>query len=235
MENFEQAPSTPYGHRPPTVQVVRIDPGNSAPVRTVAPIAGSRRFDQAKVHGAHAALTFVADETRAGEPTVTIECASRTGNDDRTYAWNDKLRFQLTATELQLFACLLLGSVGELSFRNHGDKWCHIVRQSIGKYAGSIRMTLGQNNAGQTAPRTVAIDYTGLGPVAALCLRQCANLLRLAVEAVPTVLRAVSRAYTESEASRPATHPNRMSREDGGATTPESSTRRLIEPLQNRS
>lgn len=228
MENIEQAPSTPYGHRPPTVQVVRIDPENSAPVRTVAPMVGTRRFDQAKVHGTHAALTFVADETRAGEPTVTIECASRTGNDDRTYAWNDKLRFQLTATELQLFACLLLGSVGELSFRNHGDKWCHIVRQSTGKYAGSIRMTLGQNNAGQIAPRTVAIDYASLGPIAALNIRQCANLLRLTVEAVPTVLRAVSRAYTESEAAKPTTPPKRMSREDSGEIAPEPATRRPI-------
>ena len=230
MENFEQAQSTRYDHRPPTVQVVRVDPGDSVPVRTVAPIAGTRRFDQAKVHGAHAALTFVADETRAGEPTVTIECALSTDGNDRTYAWKDKLRFQLTGTELQLFACLLLGSIGELSFRNHGDKWCHVVRQNNGKYAGSIRMTLGQNNAGQTAPRTVAIDFANLGPVAALCLRQCANLLRLTVEAVPTVLRAVSRAYTECNAARPVTPPNRMSREDSGQVkiTPESSTRRSI-------
>lgn len=100
--------------------------------------------------------------------------------------------------------------------------------QSTGKYAGSIRMTLGQNNAAQTAPRTVAIDFASLGPVASLYLRQCASLLRLTVEAVPTVLRAVSRAYTECEAARPVAPPERVSREDSGKITPESSTRQSI-------
>jgi len=163
----------------------------------VVPGIDSRRYDQAKVHGAKAALTFVADETRTGEPTVTVECAARVEGAERAYAWGDKLRFQLTGTELQLLTCLLLGGVNELSFRNHGDKWCGVSRQTVAPYTGTIRITMGQGEAAKFAPRTVAIDHVTLGPVASLCLRQSAHLLRVPVEAAPTILRAVARAYTE--------------------------------------
>jgi hypothetical protein len=158
-------------------------------------------------------LTFIADETRAGEPTVTIESAARADGAERAYAWNEKLRFQLTGIELQLLTCLLLDGVNELSFRNHGDKWCSVSRQSSAPYAGTIRLTIGQGDAAQFAPRTVAIDHATLGTVTALCLRQCARLLRLSVEATPTVLRAVTRAYIDqtrssSEVSRRVSSPD---------------------------
>lgn len=156
-----------------------------------------RRYDDAKVHGAEAALTFVADETRANEPTVTIECAARADGAERAYAWGAKLRFQLTGIELQLLTCLLLGGIPELSFRNHGDKWCSISRQNTAQYAGTIRVTLGQGDAALFAPRTVAIDFATLGAVTSLCLRQCARLLRLPVEAAQAILRTVARAYFE--------------------------------------
>jgi len=182
----------------PTAQVTRCNkiPDSAAPVEIV-PGIDSRRYDQAKVHGAKAALTFLADETRAGEPTVTVECAARLEGAERIYAWGDKLRFQLTGTELQLLTCLLLGGVKELSFRNHGDKWCGVSRQTVAPYTGTIRITMGQGEAAKFAPRTVAIDHVTLGPVAALCLRQSAHLLRVPVEAAPTILRAVACAYTD--------------------------------------
>ena len=125
-------------HRP-TAQVTRRDKiaDPTAPVEVV-PGIDSRWYDQAKVHGAKAALTFVADETRAGEPTVTVECAARAEGTERVYAWGDKLRFQLTGTELQLLTSLLLGNVNELSFRNHGDKWCGVSRQTVAPYSCSI-------------------------------------------------------------------------------------------------
>lgn len=183
-----------FSNRPPTVPVVRSD---RSPPSDVARIDASHRFDQAKVHGSKAALTFVADQTRAGEPTVTIESATRANADECGYAWYDKLRFQLTGAELQLLSCLLLGSNFELSFRNHGDKWCSVVRQSAAKYAGSIRVTMGQGEAAQFPPRTVAIDFAAIGPVTALCLRQCAGYLRVPVEVAPKVLASVARAYAE--------------------------------------
>lgn len=184
--------------RRPTAQVTRIarQPTADAPAK-VAPRNDLFQFDQAKVHGAKAALTLVADQTRAGEPTVTIECAARAEGAERAYTWDEKLRFQLTGTELQLLTCLLLGGVQELSFRNHGDKWCSVSRQTVAPYAGTSRVTMGQGDAASFSPRTVAIDFATLGQVTALCLRQCAHLLRVPVEIAPTVLRAVARSYTE--------------------------------------
>ncbi len=208
-------PSTRFGQRPPTVQVVRADSTTGFPIE-VTPNDASRRFDQAKVHGAKAALTFVADHTRAGEPTVTIESAARANEDERGYAWYDKLRFQLTASELQLLTCLLLGSNFELSFRNHGDKWCSIMRQTSDRYAGTIRITMGQGDATQFAPRTVAIDFATVGSVTALCLRQCGQLLRVPTETVPTILRAVSQAYS-AHAGSGAESTRRVSSKDAVA------------------
>ena len=178
----------------------RKSPDAATPI-DVAPRSDLRQYDQAKVHGAKAALTFIADDTRAREPTVTIESAARADSGERAYAWNEKLRFQLTGIELQLLTCLLLDGVNELSFCNHGDKWCSVSRQSTAPYAGTIRLTMGQGDVAQFAPRTVAIDHATLGSITALCLRQCARLLRLPVEATPTVLRAVTRAYIDQTKS----------------------------------
>lgn len=188
--------------RRPTGQVTRISrqPTADTPAK-IAPRNDLLQYDQAKVHGAKAALTLVADQTRAGEQTITIECAARADGAERAYAWDEKLRFQLTSTELQLLTCLLLGGIHELSFRNHGDKWCSVSRQTVAPYAGTIRVTMGQGDAANFSPRTVAIDFATLGAVTALCLRQCAHLLRVPVEAAPTILRAVARSYTEQ--SRP--------------------------------
>jgi hypothetical protein len=202
----------------PTGPVVRNDRTPNTPVE-VTPTNAARQFDQAKVHGAKAALTFVADETRACEPTITIECASRVDNAERQYAWNDKLRFQMTSAELQLLTCLLLGGIDTLTFRNHGDKWCSIARQNTSPYTGTIRMTLGRGDAAEFPPRTVAIDHSTIGAVLALCLRQCARLLRVSVDAVPTVLRVVSRTYLERAGSGsevPSKSNQSTSSRDGG-------------------
>lgn len=214
MENSTHPQPAGFWQRPAPVQVIRTEQASPVPARTIAPISDFQRFDQAKVHGAHAALTFVADETRAGEPTVTIECASREGTGERAYAWKDKLRFQLTASELQLVTCLLLGAPNELTFRNHGEKWCSIVQQPVGKYAGVIRITMGQSGAGAKTPRTVAIDFASLGPVAALCLRQCANLLRLSPDSAPIILRSVARAYAQHCSTERKAGSGAVSRQD---------------------
>jgi hypothetical protein len=227
MKNSDHDPLGPFSRTQavehsralfPTGQVTRsrMGPDAATPVE-VAPRNDLRQYDQAKVHGAKAALTLIADETRAGEPTVTIESAARADSAERAYAWNDKLRFQLTGIELQLLTCLLLGGINELSFRNHGDKWCGVSRQSSAPYAGTIRLTMGQGDAAQLVPRTVAIDHATLGAVTALCLRQCARLLRLSVEVTPTVLRAVSRAYTDQTRSCAGTD-RRVSSQDSVPT-----------------
>lgn len=62
----------------PTGPVKRV-PESSAPI-DVAPRNDTRRYDDVKVHGARAALTFVADETRAAEPTATIQLLDRWSN-----------------------------------------------------------------------------------------------------------------------------------------------------------
>jgi hypothetical protein len=230
MKNSDYEPFGPFSHqtavtasraRPlfPTGQVTRQDrKADEATPVDVAPRSDLRQYDQAKVHGAKAALTFITDETRACEPTVTIECAARAEGSERAYAWNDKLRFQLSGNELQLLTCLLLGAAQELSFRNHGEKWCGIARQSSGQFAGTVRMTMGQGEAAQFVPRTVAIDFNAIGPVTALCLRQCAQLLRVPIETVPNILRIVARAYAEQRESRSSAS-GRPSTEDGAGNT----------------
>jgi len=169
----------------------------------------ARDYDQAKVHGGRAALTFVADVTGRQEPTVTIEAAELLDAQRRVYDWEHKLRFQLTRTEVQLVTALLLGMIEEVHFSNHGernDKWLNIVRQDANpQYAGTIKVTMGQGKATEFKPRTVQMDFESLGFVLSLFQRQCCKLLRYrsVLDLGPT-LRQVASAYTQVQARRQA-------------------------------
>lgn len=151
--------------------------------------------DQVKVFGAKAALTLVADVTRGGTPTVTIEAAAALGGSERRYDWANKIRFQLTTIELQLVTALLLGHLPTLNFKNHGDKWLRATRQDPGSaFAGMTQIAVGQGSSGDAVTLTVAIDPSALGEVVALLIRQTASSLKLPVEAISTVLRTVAAA-----------------------------------------
>lgn len=204
-------PTGPVTRRTGDCLTPTLNRPRQAPVGTSGGVVRSfpsvaRQYAQAKVHGAKAALTVVADETRAGDPTITFEAAMRADGAERAYTWGDKLRFQLTASELQLVTGLLLGEINDLTFRNHGDKWLALSRQDERSgYPGTLRLTMGRGGASDFAPRTVMIDHSTLGAVVALCLRQCARFLQLPEDAVISVLRVVARSYVVQAPVKPAT------------------------------
>ena len=81
------------------------------------------------VYGGRAALTVELDENRSGYKTVAFDGAPKSGN---FVAWNKKIRFQLTHTELPILTCLFLGMIDELRFDYHGEannKSLHVVRR----------------------------------------------------------------------------------------------------------
>ena len=102
--------------------------------------------DQHKVYGQKAALTWEADTTRRGEPTVALDGANATA--PRQYDWNNKVRVQITPQELPAVAAVLLGVIPQVEFKNHGDnnnKGFSVERQNNGFFvrvyqgAGSLR------------------------------------------------------------------------------------------------
>lgn len=166
-----------------------------------------RTYDQAKAHGGRAALTFAADHSTRDLPTVVVEAALIVPGRDRVYDWQNKLRFQLTSHELQLVSALLLGKLGELHFSNHGernDKWLSITRQDDpGRYAGTIKFTLGQGKAADFQPRTVQVDTTSMGMIMSLFLRQTMRLLKLEDGILlDSTLQQVASAHTLQQAGR---------------------------------
>lgn len=155
-----------------------------------------RNHRQAKVFGVKAALTLVADVTRAGDPTVLIEGAHAKSGGQRSYDWANKLRFQLTCSELTLVTALLIGMVGEVRFANHGSKWLTMTMQvSQGPYAGMVRVALGDAAEEAGRPFLVAIGAESLGEVAALCLHQCSRGLDVDESGMLAILGAVAKAY----------------------------------------
>jgi hypothetical protein len=197
------APARPAQYqRPPTAQVTRIHPpadDEVAEPRTVTP----RTYDQAKAHGGKAALTFAADYTQGGDPTVVIEAATMLNREQRTYDWSNKLRFQLTRHELQLVTALLFDMVPELHFSNHNDKWLQIKRQDNDpQYGGTIKFTMGLGKASENQPRTVQVDSSSLGEITSLFVRQCCSLLKCDGTILSPVLRQVAKTYLTQQACR---------------------------------
>lgn len=182
MKNSDQVPFGPF-LRPyaepiqpsialfPSTWVTRSrnTPDAATPV-DVAPRNDSRQYDQAKVRGAKAALTFIADETRAGEPTVTIESAACADGAARAYACSGSSSLVLSCNCWSV--CCWAASMNCRFTTTHGA-----LRRNDSADDG-------QGDAAQLVPRTVAIDHATLGAVTALCLRQCARLLRLSVTAL---------------------------------------------------
>lgn len=81
--------------------------------------ATGREEPSLHVYGGKGALTFEADETRGGYPTVSLDAAVATG--PREYNWTDKVRVQFTRTELPVVLAVLLGLVGRCEFGSHGE------------------------------------------------------------------------------------------------------------------
>jgi hypothetical protein len=193
-----------YGYdRPPTTIVRRVAPPapNAAheEPRQIAP----RTYDQAKAHGGRAALTFQADTTQGGDPTVLIEVAPMLDREARTYDWQNKVRFQLTRHELQLVTALLFDLVPQLHFSNHNEKWMSVNRQDDDpKYGGTIKFTIGVGKASQNQPQTVQVDSSSLGEITSLFVRQACALLKADGTILPAILRQVAKTYMTQQACR---------------------------------
>lgn len=139
------------------------------------------------VYGSRAALCIEADRTRGGFETVAVEGALATA--PRTYDWSEKIRVQLTAQELPLFAAALLGYLEAFEAANHGDqgKGVTLVRQPD-RGAAFVRVV-----ARGVAPRAAAIQAGDLYHVTAIVLGQLAlNHPALPYPAVPDILRSVA-------------------------------------------
>lgn len=83
------------------------------------------------VYGRNAALTIEVDGRRSGAPTIAIDAAPKAG--ERAVNWSQKIRFQLTASELPIFAGVLLGMLPEIRFDFHGEarnKSLHVVHRN---------------------------------------------------------------------------------------------------------
>lgn len=139
------------------------------------------------VYGSQAALCVEADRTRGGGETVAVEGALATA--PRTYDWSGKIRVQLTAQELPLFAAALLGYLEIFEAANHGDqgKGLTLTRQPD-RGVAFVRVV-----ARGVAPRAVAIQPGDLFHVTAIVLGQLIlNHPALPYPAVSDLLRSVA-------------------------------------------
>lgn len=136
----------------------------------LTPIRGAnapRDYLSVKAYGKKAALSFEADETRAGGFTVAVDGASCLG--ERRYDWSNKLRVQLTLEELIQFTAVLYGVMPLVEFRNHGtgrNKGFVFERQADG-YFGKV-MRSGDDRVLYAVP----VAEVSAFQIAMLCLRQ---------------------------------------------------------------
>lgn len=82
------------------------------------------------VYGAKSALTVEIDSKRSGMSTISIDAAPKAG--EKSVNWSEKIRFQLTASELPILAGIFLGYVEEVRFDFHGterNKSLHVVHR----------------------------------------------------------------------------------------------------------
>ena len=159
-------------------------PQGGAPAAQSRNDGGSERvvrregYDQIHVYAKKAALTFEASETRVkdngqgGLPTVTVDAAPA-GSAPRSYVWANKVRFQVTTSELHYVGAVLMGWAEGVEFGNHGqnnDKGLSIMNQDNGLY---IRVwAKGANNP-------VPVFWQDFGALNALVLRQLEALTGL--------------------------------------------------------
>ena len=89
--------------------------GYASPAGTAAP---RTRGPSHHIYGKKAAAMFELDETKSGVATVALDAAQTIG--ERQYDWKNKIRLQMTASEVPVVAAVLFGVLGECNFANHG-------------------------------------------------------------------------------------------------------------------
>lgn len=170
-------PSTPRPAASPPAERSRRaaapppEPSSAAPTAPEREASG-KKPDRYSVHvyGGKAALCFEADQTRGGDFTVAIDAALAVPDRPREYDWKNKIRIQLTRTELPHVAAVLIGASGKFAGSNHGpgnDKGFEIIRE--GQQNGKVFMKV---MAKGEAIRAVPIERGDLYYVTGLFLRQ---------------------------------------------------------------
>ncbi len=181
----------------------------------------NRRREQKNVYGSKASVQFSAAMTKATDrkpsrPTIYIEAARILNPQNRTYDWNNKIKLQMTAHEMQIVTALLFGLVRSCKFANHGvpgeaDKWFEFAHQD-GQYAGTIKIATGK----ASDVLVTSMGAEDIGDVTAMFLRQCAEQMRIDQAAVPSTLRVVAQAYNARLAAKSGSRPQGEQGGQGG-------------------
>lgn len=165
------AGNRPWGEGEPSIsKMLKERSAEAMPAAKLTPIRGARApgdYLSVKAYGKKAALSFEADETRAGCFTVAVDGAGCLG--ERRYDWSNKLRVQLTLEELIQFTAVLYGIMPLVEFRNHGtdrNKGFVFERQADG-YFGKV-MRSGDDRVLYAVPVAEVATFQ----IAMLCLRQ---------------------------------------------------------------
>lgn len=178
--------------RPPATQAPSREQDSQAASRRSDPPANTngsaqREFLSFKAYGGKAALSFEADETRQGDPTIAIDGAPAT--EPRKYDWGRKIRIQLTTDELMVFTAVMYGLLPSADFKNHGpqnNKGFSIQRQQ-GKFFAKV-MQSGDNSGMYAVP----IEPADAFQISTLCVRQMRkNYPWMGSNDIVTALRAV--------------------------------------------
>lgn len=145
--------------------------------------AGAAWGEKLRIFRRNAALVVESSETSAGEPTLSFDAAVSAGRDGRGYAWDGKLVFQLTAGELPIFACVVLGLLTSAEFKNHGA--AHDKAMSVEHQGRNLFIKVQQRNRPLCA---VPVDPAQAFELSALACRRLAAANRLSVPAVVALL-----------------------------------------------
>lgn len=123
------------------------------------------------VYGAKAALKVEPDRTAQGFPTVALEAAH--GTPGSAYAWEKKIRFQVTERELPALLLVLLRRMTAAEFQYHGERRDKAMQ--IKETADGIVVRLrGSGDNGEVQRFGVLLPIDGVFQFAAIALQQLA-------------------------------------------------------------
>lgn len=96
------------------------------------PDSDKRNFVGHHVYGRQSALYFAYDETRGGDATIAVDGAMSVAT--RQYNWNQKLRIQITRSDLPSVAAVMFGLLPKVELSNYGaDNTKRLMIENQGK------------------------------------------------------------------------------------------------------
>lgn len=124
------------------------------------------------VYGAKAALKVEPDRTAQGFPTVALEAAH--GSPGLAYAWDRKIRFQVTERELPALLLVLLRRMTTAEFQYHGERRDKAMQIKQTPDGIVVRLK-GTGGDGQVQRFAVRLPVEGVFQFAAIALQQLAS------------------------------------------------------------